>query len=179
MRTRDDALLDALTGAEGIFVLRQLVTEDPELRGEAERIAAQRLSDVDRDGVADEVAEVYLGQSFLEIGSRAGRQPGGWYVHEADAQWELLEEALEPFTREVRRLAQLGFRTAAVEQAHRTILGLYRLREAAGEETLIGWGPSDEFALELARSVLHEARQAGIEIDLTELAPAWRPSLRL
>jgi hypothetical protein len=86
-------------------------------------------------------------------------------VHEVDAQWELLEEALEPFVREVHRLAGAGLHAAATRQALGTIAGLEKLREIAGEETLIGWGALDDNARELAQTVEYACRKAGLVLE--------------
>lgn len=65
-----------LTDAERTVVLRCLLEVHPELREEAEQLAAAAAGDVDREEVVDAVVETYLGQSYMEIGDRCGRQPG-------------------------------------------------------------------------------------------------------
>lgn len=159
-----------LTDAERTVVLRHLLEAHPELREEAEQLAAAAADDVDREDVAAMVVEVYLDQSFMEIGDRCGRQPGRGYVHEADAQWELLEEALEPFLGEVDRLVGIDHPAAARTQAIGVLDGLARLREEAGEETLIGWGDVREHTHILADWARRRADEAGIDLAGTD---AW------
>lgn len=132
------------------------------------------LADVDPEAVADDVVAIYLGQSYLDIGSRVGRQPHGGYVDETEAQWELLEEALAPFMRQFVRLAGLGMADAAHEQAAGVVAGLDRLRAVADQETLIGWGELEDHACELAQTVAATCRGAKIEFRVDEVVPGWR-----
>lgn len=99
----------------------------------------------------------------MDIGGRAGRQPGRGYVHETEAQWELLTEGLEPFERDIERLARLGFREAAAALAHGVLAGLQEVGEVADEDTLIGWGELDDHVEELAASIHGWCRTMGLD----------------
>lgn len=145
--------LDALSDEECSAVRGELLDGRPELVAEAEQLAAELLSSVDRDAVADELVEAFLDVHFTAIGGRASKQPWGGYVEPGEAAAEVLEEQLEPFLNDLRRTAAAGFADAAVELGLGLLVGLYRLREEAGPETLIGWGEADQEAWELATSV--------------------------
>lgn len=122
----------AASGESGA-VLAALLAARPDLRDHAEQLARAQLTDVDPDAVAAEVVDVYLDQSVLDIGGgRAGRQRHRGYVHEADAQWELLEEALEPFLAEIDRLGGLGMHEAATNLARGTLARLDEDQASAG-----------------------------------------------
>ena len=162
---RQRTLLEQLSLRECGRVLAARLADHPELRDHADELARAQLSDVDPGAVAAEVVEVYLGQSFFEIGNRAGRQPGRGYVHEVEAQWELLEEALEPFVADIARLARAGLPAAATRQATGIIAGLEELRGCTDEETLVGWGELDEHVNELVETVEHACRKAGVDVD--------------
>lgn len=166
--------LQDLSVDERATVLGALLDAHPDLRDEADRLALALLADVDREVVADDVVATYLGQSYLDIGSRVGRQPHRGYVHEADAQWELLEEALASFTQQIVRLARLGMADAAYEQAVGVVAGLDRLRAVADQETLIGWGELEDHAWELAQTVAATCRGAEIEFRVDKVVPGWR-----
>lgn len=77
---------------------------------------------------------------------------------------------LEPFLDEVDRLASIGHPVAASTQALGVLEGLARLREEAGEETLIGWGDVREHTHILADWTRRRADEAGIDLDR---ADAW------
>ena len=146
-------------------MLRRPLEEHRELRREAEQQAASVVGEVDRDDVAARVVEVYLRQSVMEIGERCGRQPGGGYVEEGDAQWQLLEEVLDPFLDEVDRLARIGHRAAAGRQTLGTLDGLARVGEVAGEDTVIGWGDVQEHTHVLADWARRRAEDAGVDLE--------------
>lgn len=63
------------------------------------------------------------------LATRAGRVRGRGYVHETDAAWELVEEAIEPFRSDLERRAVRMASYAAASVAIGTIAGLYRARE--------------------------------------------------
>lgn len=170
MATHDQhPTLDQLATDERGVVLDALLAVHPDLRDEAERLAIDLLTDVDGDAVRAEVIETYLDQSYLDIADRVGRQPGRGYVHETDAQWELLNEALDPFEHQLVRLARLGFATDAQEVAVGVLAGLHELRKVADEQTLIGWGPLEDHTRELAQSVLHTCRRADVDVPAADV----------
>lgn len=173
-RGRPTGTLQHLSGDERATVLGALLDAHPDLRDEADRLAAALLADIDRQSVASSLAEAYLNQSYLDIGSRAGRQLHGGYVHEVDAQWELLEEALEPFEHAIVRLARLGMTDAAHEQAAGILMGLYRLRETANQKTLIGWGALEDHTWGLAQGVVATCQKAGLKLSVDNITPEWQ-----
>lgn len=155
-------MLGSLTPGERGQVLDALIAERPELAVEAERLAAELLSSVSIDEVADEVEAALLGIPLDALGARAGRVPGRGYIHEVDAAWELVEEAVEPFRSDLERRASLGLVDAAKTLAVGMVAGLYRVCEPemgtvlayAGEDT-----PS-----ELGSGVLELAARLGVEV---------------
>lgn len=168
--------LDALTDEERAAALDELLDGRPELVAEAERFAAKRLAGVDREAVADELVEAFLDLHFTAMATRAGRQPRGGHVEPAEAAAEMLEEHLQPFLDRLRRTAAAGLADAAVELGLGLLMGLYRLREEASPETLIGWNDPDQEAWELATSVVLAFDDAGLEPprDVVDgLVPDW------
>ncbi len=99
------SVYEHLDTAERAMVMGMLLDERPELRTDAERIGAELLADVSADEVAGEVAERLEGLAIEDLASRAGRQPGRGYVHEVEAAYELVEEAVRPLEEDVRRRA--------------------------------------------------------------------------
>jgi len=105
---------DALGGAgcahdRGTFRCLDVVLEaHPELVGEAESEARRLLSAITVDDVAADVSSTLRVIRVEELAARAGRVRGPGYVHETDAAWELMQEAVEPFLADMRRRASLG-----------------------------------------------------------------------
>jgi len=140
----DTSVVAAATSHEKARVLEQLLAAHPELVEEAEGLVSALLLSATADATADEVADQLGSLGFEDLASRAGRIPGRGYIHETDAAWELLEEALEPFLADMRRHANLGFVESAASIASGAITGLGRLRRApdgqliafAGDDTI-------------------------------------------
>jgi hypothetical protein len=173
------SVYEHLDPAERARVIAMLLDERPELRADAERTGAELLADVSADEVADEIA-ARLGNLALEaLASRAGRQPGRGYVHESEAAYELVEEAMAPLVEDVRRRASLGMHDAAAQLTLGGVTGMYRCRDAPDGSVLAYAG--EVVPSELARWIAGEATKAGIELrpsDLAAACPDWAP-LRL
>jgi hypothetical protein len=94
-------------------------------------------------------------------------------LREIEAADEIMDEALEPFLRDLERRATLGMTTAAIELAVGVLLGLYECRDG-GSETLLEYSP--DYAAERAGNVVDQCAKLGIDLpraELLDLLPAW------
>ncbi len=89
-------------------MLDALLIAHPELNDEAERIARDLLTAVSVEQVASEVEAALRWISLDALAARAGRVRGRGYVHETEAAWELVDEAIEPFRSDLDRQASLA-----------------------------------------------------------------------
>jgi hypothetical protein len=94
-------------------------------------------------------------------------------VHEADAAWEIVEEAVEPFLADMRRRASLGLAGSAAVVATGVVAGLYRVDPPEEGSVLAYAGP--DVPGELADAVLDEAGRLGIDIDPKAPGRFWPP----
>lgn len=153
-------VLDRLSGAEAASVLNCLLQRHPELRSEADTIAADVLSDVSLLAVADDVENAVLQFDYDDLNARAGGHSWG-YVEPSEAAWELLEEVVKPFIDDMKRYLELGLEEQARELCQGILLGLYRVRDGC-ENDVVGWSP--DFPAEMAGQALEawsEANRAG------------------
>jgi hypothetical protein len=114
-----------------------------------------------------------LSPDVTELNCRAGYQPGRGYVHAVEAASEILDEALEPFMRDLERRVALGMTSAAIELAVGILLGLYECRQS-GSETLLKHSP--DFAVERAAHVTAQCAKLRIALpreELLTLLPEW------
>lgn len=161
---RDEtSVLAATTSQEKATVLEQLLAAHPELVEEAEGLAGAVLMSATADVIADDVADRLGSLGFEDLAARAGRIPGRGYVDEAEAAWELLEEAIEPFLADLRRRAALGFIDASASIATGTIAGLRRLQDAPDGQLIAFAG--DDTIDTLTETVLDLADNLRIELD--------------
>lgn len=154
--------LSSLSPAERSEVLDALLTAHPELIGESERIASGLLADVSVEQVASDVESGLSWISLDALAARAGRVRGRGYVHESEAAWELVEEAIEPFRSDLNRRAALGLIDAATNLAIGIVAGLYRTRDAEMGTVLAYAG--DDTAMEVAEEILRLAAKLGVPL---------------
>ena len=109
--------LDALSGTEHAEVLAKLLISHPDLRPEAELTARRLLETATVEDVADEVAWTLGDIPLNDLAGRVGPIRGRGYVHENEAAWELLGEAIESFLTDLRRRAGLRHVDAAAAVA--------------------------------------------------------------
>lgn len=156
-RVRRRAVLDRLKAEEAEGVLRRLLAGHPQLATEAERHARSLLGEVTFDVVAEEVENEVNSRDLEDLSSRAG--PHAWgYVRSTEAAWEILEETVEPFVADLRRLVDLGLESEALETCKGLVLGLYRVgRGKAGD--LAEWAP--DFPAEAAAGAIRTWSSVG------------------
>ncbi len=141
--TERTAPLGELTLAERSVVLTSLLSEHPSLVADAERIAVEVLSEISVEQIAADVEVALVDIPLEALGARVGHVRGRGYVDEAEAAWELVEEAIAPFRSDLERRAKLAHLEAATTLAVGIVAGLYRTRDPdmgtvmayAGEET--------------------------------------------
>lgn len=170
---RPSSVLAALSANEKATVFDELLAARPDLREFAETQAARLMSTEDRVAVATHVADTLRDLDIEELNGRAGYRPGRGYVHPVEAADEILDEALEPFLRDLERRTALGMNTAAVELAVGILLGLYECRDEQSD-TLLEYSP--DYAVERAKDVVDRCAKLGVELpnmELLDLLPEW------
>lgn len=144
-------VLHALSADEGLAVLRALLEAHPELTDEAQGLATRRLVNVDRQQVARAVVACIDALALEDLDRRAGRHAYG-YVEPVEGAYEVLEDALSPFTREIQRLLHLGLEEAARAQCEGVLLGLHEIDIEHSSHELVQYAP--DFPGEAAESAL-------------------------
>jgi hypothetical protein len=171
--TRTTPTLRRLRPEERGEVLSILLRRHPELRAEAEATSLRLVRRVDVDAVATRLAADLHHLDLDDLVARSGRVPGG-YVHETDAAYELIDEAVDAVRDDLRRHLALGL----TDEAARTLLGLldglHRCRDARDGSVLAYAGSDTPF--ELAAWEVERARRDGVELDAGEVesrCPSW------
>ena len=151
--------LDRLDHDERSFLMVKLLAAHPELLAEAEQLATELLTDMDASAIADAVATALRELDTEEVGNRSGRYRGG-YTEPTDAAWEILEEAIEPFLADLRKLVELGHISAASTMAQGLVDGLNELGDLE-DGTVLAWA-GDHAPSELIESVYLEVSRLGL-----------------
>ena len=182
MRSGGVVVVDRPQPVEAAEVLGSLLDRHPELVGEAEELAAAIVTAIEAEDIADEVAEAVTAPGYEELNARAGRHQWG-YTEPSDAAWEIVEEALQPFLDDLKRLIELGFEAAATETCRGIVTGLYRIKDR-GDDRVLGWAPDfpPEGAGEAvhtlaAESVARHGRKWTLPEALLVQVPGWNVML--
>lgn len=159
--TSGRSTLELLSDAERSRVLQQLLDTNPELGDEAERLALDLLTRIDRATVAVEVQIALESVSTAEVTAASGRQRGG-YVDHFEAASLLLEASVEPFIERLRVLSEAGHSVVAAEIGAGILDGLELAK--GDEESAIFF--DEQFAEMHAEYVIDEMKRAGLANDL-------------
>jgi len=170
-------VLGRLSSAEAASVLNCLLRRHPELRPEAEAVAADILSDVSFLTVAEDVESAVLQFDYDDLNSRAGGHSWG-YVEPSEAASEMLEEEVKPFLDDMRRYLELGLEEQAREQCQGILLGLYRVLDGR-ENDVLGWAPdfpadTAGHAFEVWREGSLDGRRQLSREFVAEHIPEWK-----
>jgi len=174
-------VLGRLSGAEAAAVLNCLLRRHPELRSEAETVAADVLGDVSFLAVADDVESAVLQFDYGDLNARAGGHSWG-YVEPTEAAWELLEEAVEPFLDDMKRYLELGLEEPAQGLCQGILLRLYRVRDGSKND-ILGWaadfpGEAAGNAFEVWREASPKGRRQLPRCFVAEHIPEWEWAAR-
>lgn len=151
-KSKKQNIFNVITPDDAFVILKTLAKEDEEIAKRIEQLAMEYLSDVDVEGVAD---EVYSALEFIDVHDlwdNAGPTRDG-YVDVTELAWEMFEEALQPFLDELKKHQKMSMPTEAKYLCMGILQGLYRFEQESNSE-FKGWAvdaPGENF-----RSVLDE-----------------------
>lgn len=151
-RATVDGVLERLTLDEVASVLRILLDKHPNLKREAEEIAAGVVSSPSVEDIADDVCFGLTSLDMDDLNDRAGKHSWG-YVEPVEAAEELIGEAVTDYIDEMKRRIDLGLDVAAEAVCAGIVLGLFRAssKESGG---VIEWAP--DFPADHASYVIEE-----------------------
>lgn len=176
--------LERLRPDEHVHILKALLAKHPDLRPEAEVLAAELVSAASSSQVAEQVRTL-IGLYDIEDLNRRTSDHSWGYIAPEEAADEILTEAIVDFLDEMKRKAELGFAEAALGVAVGIIGGLYDGREPA-TGSVLDW--AHDFPLEAAARVVRDLRRscppgdradvmARLTAAVEERAPEWGHAL--
>lgn len=130
-------ILDKIQPTEALVILRKLAESDTGLRNRITEIAGDLIKDVDIDEICDDVFSTLDFIDVHELWDRSGASSDG-YTSPEDMAYEMVEEVLNPFEKEVYRLFDLGMEQEAKLSCMGVLKGLY-LYEYESKSEFKGW----------------------------------------
>ncbi len=110
--TKKKKVLDKISGHDALLILKALANEDRSIAKRIEQIALEYLRDIDVENVASQVYYALEGIEIEDLWEQSGSMRYG-YVDPSERAWEMLEEALEPFTNELNKYLDLSLENEA------------------------------------------------------------------
>jgi hypothetical protein len=126
---REPDILDGLTAEEALKVLRRLTEDDQDISLRALKTAVDLIINIDPEDIALRVLTRLDGLDAEDAYARSGRARDG-YLEPEDCAWRMLEEALVPFLKEMRRLQGLGRHPEAQGYCIGILRGIQRFEDA-------------------------------------------------
>ena len=127
-RSEMTRFIQNLNADEASQVLRDLLSDSPDLTKKVYEIALKVAGDVEADAIMENVFHELDMLDMDDLNGRAGRTRYG-YVEPHDAAWELFEEALNPFIDEMRKNQRRTLPAAAKTYCIGIIKGLWKYKE--------------------------------------------------
>ena len=172
-------VLESVTGSDALTILRHLAEQDSRIADRIAEAAKEILGEVD---VEREAEEVQMDLEFLdveEVWDRAGSTRHG-YVGTDDAAWQMLEEAIEPFEKELEKYTQLSMNREATLLCMGMLKGIYHFGKES-DTAFKEWatdGPREFFYRILVgwkASTKRRTDHARMEKFLAKHCPDWAP----
>ena len=126
-------ILETISPEEALAVLKRLAASDSRIRKKAEEIAAELIGDVDVDDVAEELLWELDSIPVEDVWDKSGPTRDG-YVDPGDCAWQLLEDALEPFTRQLHKCQELSLKEQAKLHCMGILKGIHRFQTESTSE---------------------------------------------
>ena len=130
---RETKTFESLSGSDALAILKILSDRSAKLAQEIDAIARELLSHVNMDEVA---ANVQMELEFIDVEDvwdKSGATSRG-YVDPGDAAWEMFEEALEPFQKEMDKYKQLSMLKEAEITCQGMLKGIYLFDKESSTE---------------------------------------------
>ena len=126
-------ILDEINEEDAYVILMKLIGEDEEIKKRIEKIASDHFSDVDSDGIAEQVFDELDSIDVHDLWDQSGSTRDG-YVDPVDLSWEMFEEQLEPFVDQMKKYLRLLMYPEAKQYCIGILKGLYAFEKNATTE---------------------------------------------
>jgi len=128
-----DDIFNKISPSEALTILRQITKTDKELKKKIIAVAESLFKDVDVDEICETVFYALDGIDVHELWDRAGPKTDG-YTSPEDMSFEMFEEAIEPFIKEMHRLSDLKMHQESKLYCMGILKGIYQYDEESGSE---------------------------------------------
>ncbi len=126
-------IINQLSPGDGLAILQTLAREGEQLAARIAEIATTRLRDVDPGDVAFGLYEELEFLEVEEVWDRSGSTRHG-YVDPAEAADQMMDEVVDPYLDELKKLHALGMNAQANRMCIGLLQGLYMFEHESGSK---------------------------------------------
>lgn len=125
--------IDKISPGQALEILKRLARNSPAIRKQIENETKNVLKEIDIDEICEEVYSALDGIEVEELWDRSGPSRHG-YSGPEDMAVEMMEEALEPFNKEVFRYFEMGMAHEAKLYCMGVLKGIYQYDQTSRSE---------------------------------------------
>jgi len=126
-------ILDQITANDALSILKTLAARNKQYELIIKQLAREFLSNVDIEDVASDVFDALDMLDVDDLYSSSGSTRYG-YVDPNERSWEMFEEALEPFEKQLKKYYKLSMFNAAKIYCMGILKGIFMYDEEGGSE---------------------------------------------
>jgi len=104
---KEDNIIDKITPEESLVILKELIKTNTNLKSKVIKLAKDMFCSVDLNEISDEVFSILDFIDVHDLWDRSGGTSSGEYDSPDEVAYIMIEEALDPFVREMERLISL------------------------------------------------------------------------
>ena len=128
-----DNRIDRLFPEQALQILKRLARNDPKVKKQIEKEAEAFLKEIDVEEICEDVYSALDGIDVEELWDRAGPSRHG-YSGPEDMAAEMMEEELEPFSKEVLTYSEIGMANEAKLYCMGVLKGIYQYEQESKSE---------------------------------------------
>ncbi len=128
-----DNIFEAISPNEALEIIRRLARTDKVLKKKIVELAENLIRTVDVDGVSEAVFDALDCIDVHDLWDRAGPNRDG-YTSPEEMSFEMFEEAIEPYVKEMHRLLDLKMHQKVKHYCMGILKGIYQYEKDSGSE---------------------------------------------
>ena len=170
-------IFNIITPDDAFVILQTLAKEDKHIAKRIEQLVLEYLSDVDLEGVTDEVYSALDLIDVHDLWDNAGSTRDG-YVDPTELAWEMFEDALQPFLEEFKKYQRLFMPSEAKYLCMGILQVIYRFSKESNSE-FKDWAvdaPGEYFSITLEKwqnACKNSEDLKEMEAFIQENCPKW------
>lgn len=127
-------VINNISPDEALIILKKLANQNKDIKDKIIRLAESLMTDIDSEGIADEVYDALDTINVHDLWDTAGPDSYGDYYGPDEVAYDMIKDTLEPFNKELFRLCDLKKSKEAADYCMGILSGLYQYQQDSTSE---------------------------------------------